>query len=174
MTDYNITDLGSLDIAQGGNWEPIPAGTYTFEVDSAEWANSKAGNLMIVITFVGLDEEIAGQQYIMRNVLAFTNKKTGKTQIHWNIPSIALAAGGEKLFPADPAKRSAIMRNTEDWCNKVAKGLVGKKATLTLTVVDGSPYIDSNGEEQEGSPQNELKKFEFATVAKTSASKITI
>lgn len=174
MSDFNINDIGSLEVAVSQAWEPIPAGTYTFEVDEAEWTESKAGNDMIVVTFICRDEGHEGARFISRTVLTYVDKKTGVRKIHWDIPTLAHAAGGEKLFPADPAKRKAALKDGEAWMAKVAKGLVGKKAQLTIEVEAGRSYIDSNGEEREGNPQNVLKKMVFEAPAKTSASSITL
>lgn len=178
MSEWNLGDFGNLEVSQGGAWEPIPEGTYEFEVDSAEWTatgpNSKRpGTPMLTVEFIGTSGEASGQKFTERVVLMYKDRRSGKDVIHWNVPLFARAAGGDKLFPEDAGKRATAMKNFESWAEKVKSGLIGKKATITLSIEPGREYPDrETGEMKQGNPQNRADKIVFEARAK--ASTITV
>lgn len=174
---FDPTSIATLEVG-GSNFKVLDEGSYEFEVDSAEWGQSKKGVPMLTVTFVGTDDKSSGATFTDRVVITYPNRKTGKDVIHWNIPMYAHVAGGEKLFPADAKKRAAVLKDFEKWQDAVAKGLIGKKAVLDLEVQEGTPYLDpKTGDEKQGYASNSVARngYHWADTGNTkSASSVVI
>lgn len=174
---FDPTDIATLEVG-GSDFKVLDEGSYEFEVDSAEWGQSRAGVDMLTVTFVGTDGESSGVNFTDRVVMTYERKKDKKTVLHWNIPMYAHVAGGEKLFPADVKARVKVMSDLDKWKEAVAKGLIGKKVTLDLVKVPGRTYLDpKTGEEKMGYESNNVDRngYHWADTGNTkSASSVVI
>ena len=144
-------DISTLEIG-GGNFDPPSVGTHHFVIDGAEWGVSKSsGKDMLTVTWVVDDDDDpdVGLQITDYVVLTYFDRKKGKEVLHWNIPRYFGAAG---VWPSDVKARQKLFSaaNAKKTYDKVATGLIGKGASITL-VKDKSkprPNLDDDGNEQ--------------------------
>lgn len=176
---FDLANLGSLEVATGGTWEPIPEGTYVFEVDSAEWKetgpNSKVpGTPMLVIDYIGTEGEADGKRLTDRMVVVYVDK-SGEKRLHFNLPLYATAAERKPrtLYHEDPDKRKPLMADFDSWSEKVANGLIGKRFIIEVAIEPAKEFTDKDGNKREGSPQNRIKSIEPEVKKRTGTKKGT-
>lgn len=151
MTEQPTIDFTSFDVNDmeiGGDFVPVSPGKHHASISSVELGQSKkSGAPMLIVdwTVDGEDDADAGRTVRDFCVLFYTNKKTGKNVIHFNIPRYFGAAGQWPTKPADRAKilAPAKLQGTFD---KVLKALPGVGATLTTELRQGGPRVDKMGE----------------------------
>lgn len=136
----NFNELMSLDVAESMSFEPLPEGQYKVTVDSCELGESKSGKAMYTVDFVVNEGDHVARQ--IRYWLVLVTKKG----LHWDLPKFCEASGN--AWPEEPAGR------TEDYFNQVALDLVGKTATITVSIEER----EYNGEMRKN---NNIKKVEW-------------
>ena len=144
-------DISTLEIG-GGNFDPPSVGTHHFAVDDAEWTVSKSGKDMLKVSWVIDDEDDpdVGKEIIDYVVLTYHDNKKDKEVLHWNIPRYFGAAGVWPTSTKERQKLFATAAAADKTYKKVATGLIGKGASITL-VKDKSkprPNLDEDGNEQ--------------------------
>lgn len=169
-------DISTLEIG-GGNFEPAEAGPHHAVITEALWTQSKSsGKDMLEVTWEldDEDDEDAGKQVKDFVVLTYHDKKRNTEVLHWNIPRYFGLAG---QWPAKTADRAKLFAgaNAAKTYDKVAAQLVGKSGTLTLTVEEGRPRLDADGNptgDKYGST-NRIEKYKFDDVKRTKASSVS-
>ena len=104
MLSINLSDM---DVArEGGAFELIKPGKHHAYVSSVEVTESKSsGKPMLVVEWtVDGDDSEAGKTVLDRTVFTIKSKRTGKEQIHFNLPKYFGAAG---QWPSNPAELKA-------------------------------------------------------------------
>ena len=104
MLSINLSDM---DVArEGGAFELIKPGKHHAYVSSVEVTESKSsGKPMLVVEWtVDGDDTEAGKTVLDRTVFTIKSKRTGKEQIHFNLPKYFGAAG---QWPSNPAELKA-------------------------------------------------------------------
>lgn len=192
MLSLNLSDL---DVArEGGAFELIKPGKHHAYVSSAEVTESKSsGKPMLVVewTIDGEDTE-AGKTVIDRTVFTIKNKRTGKEQIHFNLPKYF---GAADQWPNNPAELKAKLSpaQVDSTVEAVVARLEGVGAELDIAVDEGRKRFDQNGQpvyktdeigeyitDENGNfvqdtwnPSNSVKRLVFDP-KKTSSAKITL
>lgn len=157
MIDFDA--LMNLDVAESLSFEPLPKGQYKVTVDSCELGESKAGKPMYTVDFAVPITDDNGNPTV--RLIRYWLVLRTKNGLHWDLPAFCNASGNK--WPAEPTARTA------DYYYQVAADLVGKAATITVTVEE-SEY---NGETRK---RNNIKKVEWDDVKpkKSKASKIEL
>ena len=199
---FDISSFGELEIG-GGSFYLVPAGKYRAQVDQVEWTESKrSGRPMLVTTGIITEvissserdaEEAVGKSVTFYTVMTYTDKKTGKEKLHWDIPKL-FGAADPKLNPRDPLARAKAWKAKGAALQEyVAERLPGKNFTFTAEVTtrpvftpdgepvyetdeDGMPIVDANGEPKSvtrASNNLSIVDFEAAKTGKK-ASSITL
>lgn len=192
MLSLNLSDL---DVArEGGAFELIKPGKHHAYVSSAEVTESKSsGKPMLVVewTIDGEDTE-AGKTVIDRTVFTIKNKRSGKEQIHFNLPKYF---GAADQWPNNPAELKAKLSpaQVDSTVEAVVTGLDGVGAELDIAVDEGRKRFDQNGQpvyktDEDGeyitdengnfvqdtwNPSNSVKRLVFDP-KKASSAKITL
>lgn len=160
-------NLWEYEVASSG-FEILEPGTYAMKVEGAEFGESKSGNPMFTVTLVTDD----GKPLTYYQVLIFTNKQTGRPNIHWGIPDMVRAVD-PKLFPEESADRKKVMQDIEAWAAKITAGLVGVAAEVEVSIRTYSPGLDDEGKPLPDRESNQIDKITWVP-KKAKAGKVTI
>lgn len=117
---------------------PVPPGTYTGMIVASELKDTKAGGQMIVLEIDIQDGDSAGRKLFERLNIKNDNQKA---------VDIAFRTLGEIV----KAVGKTTIKDTEELHNK--------RFSMEVRVSPAKPYVDKDGNNQPGSPQNEIKKF---------------
>jgi hypothetical protein len=131
---------------------PVPPGVYTAMVVASELKDTNKGGQMIVLELDIQDGEHAGRKLFERLNIVNSNDKA--VQIAFRTLAEIVKAVGK-----------TTIKDTDELHNK--------RIHIEVRVDPPSPYIDKDGKQQEGKPQNSIKKFlpvsGTASTVKTSA-----
>ena len=148
--------------------------------------------MLVVEWTVDGDDTEAGKTVLDRTVFTIKSKRTGKEQIHFNLPKYFGAAG---QWPSNPAELKAKLSpaQIDSTVQAVEEGLEGVGAVLDIAVDEGRKRFDQNGQpvykmdenggpitDESGNPvqdtwnpSNSVKRLTFDP-KKTSSAKITL
>jgi len=101
--------------------------------------------MLVVEWTVDGDDTEAGKTVLDRTVFTIKSKRTGKEQIHFNLPKYFGAAG---QWPSNPAELKAKLSpaQIDSTVQAVEEGLEGVGATLDIAVDEGRKRFDQNGQ----------------------------
>jgi hypothetical protein len=117
---------------------PVPPGVYTAMVVASEKKDTKAGGEMIVLELDIQDGEQAGRKLFERLNIVNSNQKAVDIAFR-TLAEIVKAVG------------KTTIKDTEELHNK--------RISIEVRVDPPTPYVDKDGKQQEGKPQNSIKRF---------------
>ncbi len=116
----------------------MPPGTYTAMVVASDVKDTKKGGQMIVLELDIMDGDHAGRKLFERLNIKNDNAKAVE---------IAFRTLGEIV----KAVGKTTIKDTDELHNK--------RLYIQVAVDPPSPYVDKDGKQQEGKPQNSIKRF---------------
>lgn len=128
----------SNTVPEREEFTPVPPGTYTAMVVASELKDTQKGGQMIVLELDIVDGEHAGRKMFERLNIKNNNSKA---------VDIAFRTLGEIV----KAVGKTTIKDTDELHNK--------RLYIEVRVDPPSPYVDKNGVQQEGKPQNSIKRF---------------
>ena len=138
------------DVPERDDFTPVPPGMYTAMVVASELKDTKAGGQMIVLELDIQEGEHSGRKLFERLNIKNDNPKT---------VDIAFRALGE------------IVKSVGKTTIKDTEELHNKRIYVEVRVEPAKPYVDREGKEQTGSPQNSIKKYlPYTPTTKSSSS----
>ncbi len=130
---FNANDAPARD-----DFTPVPPGVYTAMIVASEKKTTSKGGEMIVLELDIQEGEHSGRKLFERLNIKNDNPKA---------VDIAFRTLGEMV----KAVGKTTIKDTEELHNK--------RLMIEVRVEPAKPYIDKEGKEQAGSPQNSIKRF---------------
>ena len=132
-----VIDLSDVSTeGLGGSFVLVPEGEYIIQAVKAEDTESKAGNPMTVVEFEIVDGDYEG--VILKHYFTF-------------------ASDYPKMWAKKYAEAAGV--DPSGWCADAIMG--SSPVSVKIEVEEGKPYIDKDGEEQEGMDKNKINPFSF-------------
>lgn len=122
----------------GGSFVLVPEGNYVIQAVSAKDGKSKAGNEMVTVEFEIIDGDYEGCK--LKHYFTFASDYPKM----WAKKYAEVSGFDASAFCAD-----AIMQ--------------GSPVIAKIEVEEGTPYIDKDGEEQDGNDKNKINPFSFSS-----------
>ena len=122
----------------GGSFVLVPEGQYVLQAVKAVDGKSKAGNDMVTVEFEIIDGEYEGCK--LKHYFTFASD-----------------------YPRMWAKKFAECSGFDASAFCADSILQGSPVTAKIEIEEGTPYIDKDGEEQDGNDQNKINPFSFAS-----------
>lgn len=130
--------FNASEVPERTEFEPVPPGQYSTMIVASEIKQTKKGGEMIVLELEIQDGEHSGRKLFERLNIKNDNQKAVDMAFR-TLAEIVKAVG------------KTTIKDTEE--------LHGKKLFVDVRVEPPKSYIGEDGKEQEGKPQNSIKKF---------------
>ncbi len=130
--------FNASEVPEREEFTPVPPGQYVGMVTSSELKETKSGGQMIVLEIDIQDGDSAGRKLFERLNIKNSNE-TAVTIAYQTLAELVKALGKEKI------------KDTEELHNK--------RFLMNVVVDPPKPYVDKDGNQKPGSPQNSIKKF---------------
>lgn len=143
-------DLNTIEPINGGPRKAIPAGNYRAKVFSAELKDTKSGlGKYVKVEFVVEDGDYEGAELVAQYNVVNQNPKAQQIGLgQLSALSRALCASATN---AKQQQKIMVIKGGD------FSAFLGLSVILKVAVVEGKPYINADGETQQGAPQNEVK-----------------